>query len=213
MNRADGIAWLREFLGSDVKSSLEVIASARDAGLGQSGLNVARGVLETACFRKEPMGPFFMCLPEVDHKDYFNRNPGGDVGDLTDEHRAVSLVKEWRASRNGSSARLPDLIEQVEWVAEVSLLPMSLLKVSEVPCGSALSLLLYAKDDPVGFRQLYHAKLMPIRSAVPAPKVKVVKKRKGGSEAGGQDAIDRLLKRSKRVADVVSLGTSDKSDQ
>lgn len=194
MTKADGVRWLRDFLGSEVKSTVEVKASARDAGLGESNLKVARAILDVVSIRKNPMGPFFLCLPGVDHAAYFKASPNCGVDEMSDKQLAVSLVTKWYKLREGSSAALPGLFEQVEWVAEHILLPMSYLKVSDIPCGGALDLLLLAKENPLFFRDKYDSKRMPTRGAVPgAIARRKDSRRKASSDADGLDAIDRLL--------------------
>ena len=207
MNKAEGVEWLRGFLGSEVKSTVELKTSARDAGLGKAGLKVSRAILDVASFRKVPMGPFFVCLPEVDHEAWIKLSPRCGTEVLSDEHYAVSLATKWHKLRaaSDSPSPLPGIVEEVEWVGQYALFPMSCLKVSDIPSASALDMLLYAKDDPVGYRQMYHSKLMPTRTAERTyPSRAKAAKRKGGSEADGQEAIDRLLKKSSEETETES---------
>jgi hypothetical protein len=74
------------------------------------------------------------------------------------------------------------LFEQVEWAAEHLLLPMSALTVADVPCGSALSLLLWAKSNEADFRSMYDSKRMERVSARAAPLRKRVAAKAEGSD-------------------------------
>jgi hypothetical protein len=194
MRRDEAVEWLRVHLGGGVKAVLDVKEAAKAAGLGIGVLKLARAILNVECFRLVGYGPFFMCLPGVERPSPSVIEHQGHSGNecLDDEGRASRLMSEWHSVRNGSGGQLPGLFEQVEWAAEHLLLPMSALTVADVPCGSALSLLLWAKSNEADFRSMYDSKRMERVSARAAPPKRRVVRPEGADLA--QASIDGFKK-------------------
>jgi len=171
MRSLEAVEWLRGHLGSEIKAVKELKLSAKAAGIGVGGLKLARAVLNCDCFQLVNYGPFYVCMPGVEHTG-FEHHGHSRSDSLDDDELASRLMSDWHAARNGSGSLVPGLFEQVEWVAEHLLLSMSALTVSDVPCGSALSLLLWAKSNEADFRSMYDSKRMERVSARAAGKVK-----------------------------------------
>ena len=191
------VEWLRNELGESVRPVREVKVLAQMAGIGESALRTARAVLSVECFRYALGGPFHMCVPGVDHSDSCKGNglPGVRIGSVeeSDRRRASLLMAEWHASRNGVGSPAPVLLEQVAWVAERLLLPMGQIAVEDIPCGSALSLLLWAKSNEAAFRSMYDSKRMERVATRSHP----AKKNAGrGVRTGGDSAMRESMGRS-----------------
>jgi hypothetical protein len=198
MDREESIQWVKDYLGVGIHPSLALRADSKSAGMSPAMLKAVRVILGVECFRRERYGPFFVCLAGVEHEAGWEPAEKGEVF-LTDKDRAVRLmvkVDKLRVSANGSGVKESalGLFEQVEWVADRLLLPMTRLRAEDVPCGSALSLLLWAKSNEDSFRQMYDAKRMErvAQRVVEKPG----KGRRVREEAPSQEAIDRLLKRN-----------------
>jgi len=187
--------WLRAALCDQVRLVAEVKQAARCAGIGTNTLKNARALCRVESFRHRNIGPYYMSLPGVPHGD--EMTPAGQLGPIGKSDNAIAgeLAMSWRDSHGGGvggGSAAPGLYAQVEWVAERLLIPMREILAEEIPCCSALSLLLWAKNNENDFRQMYDAKRMERVLSVKSKAPKGFKDVGGG----GQAMIDRLLKRT-----------------
>jgi hypothetical protein len=160
---------------------------AEEIGMSVTAWKHARASLMVESFRYAMGGPFFMCLPGVPHGEVIASDKVSFI--KPDKMVAKDLVKAWRESKAGKASVAPGLFTQVEWVAERLLVPFKDVTVEEVPCCSAVSLLLWAKANEADFRQMYDAKRM---ERAKASRPTRPEKRAMTEE---REAIDRLLRK------------------
>ena len=178
--RRDATTWLREYLSTGLRSSVDVKCAAKAAGVEVEVLLRAKGDLAVEAVRQGtgPEGGWFWQLPDGSKDGWGDKKAALE---LLNAIRDREVIESWSLDRI------------VEWVSEHRLDRVVTMSAADVPNGRALDMLLWAKEKPDDFRQMYDAKLMALCDGV--------KRVKGGRKVGiadgaGQDAIDRLLKRS-----------------
>lgn len=181
MKTDDAVAWLRNALGDRVVTVLDLQLAAKEAGIGKQRLKLSRSILHVEAFRKERYGPYFVCLPGVEHDGEYN--PEDHPRPLTERQQAAALLAGWRAAKNGSVGSAPALFDQVEWVGEWLLTPIDEIPLDSIPCGGAMSLLCWSRKNENDFRQLYDCKRMERVAARPA-----------AARRGKVSGMDRLMK-------------------
>ncbi len=178
--RRDATTWLREYLSTGPRPSEDVKCAAKAAGVEVGVLLRAKGDLAVEAVRQGsgPDGGWFWQLPEGSKDGWGDKKAALE---LLNAIRDREVIESWSLDRI------------VEWVSEHRLDRVVTMSADDVPNGRALDMLLWAKEKPDDFRQMYDSKLMATRGAA---RDSNASKRNAGAEGGGQDAIDRLLKRS-----------------
>jgi hypothetical protein len=179
MNFVEARVWLIQLLQDGPRVKSEVLAAAKSAGLSEPMLYRVRQFLKLVDLRSGYQGQGLWTLPS-------------DVRQgVLCEARASELLVDLRKRPGVVELSLE---ECVSWVSERLLDSMLTLKAENVPCGRALSLLVWAKAHQDDFRRLYEVKLLKADAAV--QKTDAGKRRNRAVGGGQREAIDRLLGKS-----------------